>query len=201
MPLMRVIFTLLLAFASCSRTPVPGHPWQEIAGRDGYPVYRARVPQEWKRGDPLTTAYMTDTTMALCEFVVGDGAVKIVVHNFPSDSLTQRIPPMAQIVRWQGQMGVTSSTDSQVCSVSHGGFTGLRLAADGILAWAMQLSPAHYRALQLPGSPAEQSFFRQMRSDYTIKVTGPQAILQRHRADIEAFAMSFELIQEVPSTL
>ncbi len=54
----------------------------------------------------------------------------------------------------------------------------------------MQLSPIHFRNLAHSN--------RQLRSDYTIKATGAPDSIDRHREDIEQFARSFELIEELP---
>ncbi len=189
-----ILLSTLLALTSCAHEPQQRPTWQQIAGRDDSPTYRARVPSTWRR---LDIEAKTDTTTSLCEFFIDapEGSVRIAVHNFPVDEITDRIPPASQIARWKRQLHLDLPTDAQVIPVSHGGFTGLCLKGCGekeaIFAWAMQLAPAHFRCLSGPQC-------RQMRGDYTIKVTGPISLLERHQSAIEAFARSFELLEEIP---
>ncbi len=189
-------------------------PWQGISGRDEGNaerdrVYRVRVPSEWTRRDPDSHVSITDTMLALCSFDIEDpaGAVHIAVHNFPAESMSDRIPPGAQVSRWRQQLGLQDPLSYTISPCSHGGFTGLCLQGDGhkedsptaILAWAMQIGTKHFRSLETSDSTVQSKLFHQMRGDYTIKATGPKASLERHQDAIVAFARSFELIEEIPT--
>ena len=217
-----LVLTLLLAVVSCTgsrqQAANEGPPWQEIAGRDEtsegstrirrYPVYRVRVPEGWKRQDPADDDSIADTTLSIVEFVIedSDGSIVVTVHNFPVELLAERIPPRAQVVRWQGQFDPLDPNTTSIVLQAHGGYAGLLLEGSGelkgnnlaLLAWAMQLAPEHFRHLILVGSPEEMAYFRQMRADYTIKATGSPEAISRHRNEIASFSRSFELIQEIP---
>lgn len=194
--MIRSVMILLCAalLVGCQSEQIHQFPWQHIAGREHRPLYRAQVPSEWKRIDPSPLVSLADTTLSLCEFLIEDpqGTVRIAIHNFPTHHLEQRIPPQAQIARWRQQNALASGTSCRVLPVSHGGFTGLSLQGPGILAYAMQLAVPHFRILQ-----QHQMF--QCCADYTIKATGPQELLIAHQDEIERFARSFELIEEIPS--
>lgn len=194
--------------------------WQEISGRDAfpqtpyiqrYPVYRAKIPSSWKREDLPSGVSLSDTTKPLCTFLIDDinGQLKITVHNFPSDSLEERILPEAQIQRWKGQFESLHAASINVIPQAYGGFSGYFFEGRGILkgeetmmmGWSMQLGQEQYQALQLNGSEEEKRFFKQMRADYTLKVTGKPEIMEKHQQDIVRFARSFELIQAIPSEI
>ncbi len=95
---------------------------QHIQGRDDGsslhrdPIYRARVPTTWRRIDPNPAQSNADTTTSIGEFIIddSDGPLRIAIHNFPADDLNERIPPMAQISRWQNQLSMSCSTASVV---------------------------------------------------------------------------------------
>jgi hypothetical protein len=161
--------------------------WQKINGRSCHPVYRALVPAEWTRHDPDKDS-VADTTQPLVEYRLSDGIV-ITVHNFPGI----RIPPAAQIARWRGQMKDCDPKCMNISSCSHGGFAGLQFECKNCLAWAMQLDAGHRQKL-----PGNQNLHDEMKADYTIKAVGPHEKLSKHRREIHDFAMSFELIQEIP---
>lgn len=162
------------------------------------PVYRARVPHDWQRHDPSPATDLTDTTQAIARFTIqdGDAHIDINIHNFPSDTLEQRIPPSAQVARWQRQLATTSEAAIVVNPTAHGGFSGLEFTAPGVMAWSLQITPDHYRSLSKPPDTPLQ---RQMRADYTIKVTGPPHMVSHYAQEIEVFARSFELIEEIPA--
>lgn len=202
---MQRIFTLILIVCVCSSCEPASQPWnapwQTIAGRDPaitQPIYRARIPAHWQRVDPLPDESLADTTKPLCRLLIlaSEGQIDITIHNFPTDTIDQRIPPQSQVARWQRQLGDRASNTDSIRPFAHGGFVGLFFEADGLLAWSLQLAPSHYRTLSLP--PASH-LNRQLRADYTIKATGPESALAHHRSDILAFARSFELIAEIPS--
>lgn len=217
--MLRNFFVLLLLVACGSQVVEDLPAWQEIAGRDEAdvtgriirrPVYRARVPDDWRRVDPEPSVSIFDSKLSLVEFFIDDpeGELRITVHNFPSENAQQRIPAEAQLMRWKRQLGAQDPSASRVTPQAHGGFAGLYLQATGtmdgqattFLAWSMLLDMEHYRVLSsLPGGAEEQRFFKQMRADYTIKASGPPQVVERHRPAIEAFARSFELIEAIPS--
>lgn len=194
------LLVLVLCSACGSSPETTQAPWLSIHGRDlavNDPIYRARVPDGWQRQAPVSEAQREDTMQPICRFIVPDneGPVEITVHNFPTDSIDERIPPAAQVARWQRQVGARASAADLVQPIAHAGFVGLSYAADGVMAWSLQLAKEHYQALSMaPDSRLKQ----QMRADYTIKATGPEASLARHQREITAFARSFELIEEIP---
>lgn len=197
-------FLLLILLVGCSSAPhtdLSGSHWQEICGRDHVPIYHARVADKWLRKDPLPEQSIADTTLALCEFFItglDKEQIRITVHNFPVEDAQQRIPPEAQVGRWKRQY--SDLTEAIVFPQAHGGFTGLYLQAEGVLAnrptttlgWAMQAGVDQYTALS--SNP-------QMRAEYTIKAVGPPSLMEKHKTAIIAFASSFELIQEIPMPL
>ena len=204
---MRTIFTaitILLFLAGCTAPsePIRDAPWQTIAGRDDArePIYRARIPEQWHRQDPDPTISLTDSRLAICELTVLDaihGDIKITIHNFPYDKFEDRIPPAAQVARWQRQLTEIDPTSIQTTPVGHGGFAGFLFEATGtfegqqgtsVMGWAMQLAAEHFWNLE-----------GQRRADYTIKVVGPARSVAKHRDEILRFARSFELIDEIVS--
>lgn len=205
----RLLLLLLLCTAACRKCPerVPPFTLQEFLGRDEIvsygksirrPVYHAKVPKGWKRIDPNEQEPLTDSRKPIVSFVIEEN-LHLRVHTFPTDDLDERIPPVAQIERWKQQL---KNGKCQVQSVGHGGFAGLFLESCGVLAWSMQLDFDHYQTLAYLGTTVEEEeHFKQMRADYTIKVTGPQELIEKHREELMLFAKSFELIQEIPSRM
>jgi len=204
-----IFFWILLFFLGCEKQEktLP-FTWQEINGRDEIvaygqrvrrAVYHAQIPLGWQRFDPAHSKSNEDTTQPIVSFVIDDG-LALVVHTFPSNNLDERIPPIAQVQRWQGQLQKCQA----VQRVGHSGFTGLYLEGmnekGGVRAWAMQLDMQHYQTLHfLAGTVEEEEHYKQMSADYTIKVFGPVEKLEQHRNAIDLFVNSFELIQEIPS--
>ena len=155
------------------------------------PTYRAKVPSGWKRVEPEGT--IEDTTLPNVTFLIGE-EIHLYVHTFPTQSLEERIPPQAQITRWVRQIG---EQPHQVTPIGHGGFAGLQLESADVLARSLQLDLEHYQTLSfLASTKEEEEYYKQMRADYTIKVVGPY---EKHREEIDLFANSFELIQELPA--
>lgn len=215
-----IISSLLLI--SCEPHPKQNntHSLQTIEGRDlGHPenripIYRATVPSEWVRLDPSRNLSIADTTKPLCTFVINgndDQKITITIHNFSSDKQEERIPPSAQIARWKKQFSDLNLASVIVKPTAHGGFAGLFLQSNGALSghdttifgWAMQIAPEYYSSLsvkrQIARSSAEENFFKQMQSDYTIKAIGPTSLVDKHKKEIVDFANSFELIEEIPT--
>lgn len=197
------VMLALLFLVSCNKCPekVPPYTFQKFTGREERlseqmmvrrPVYRAKVPIGWTRLDP--EGLILDTTQPNVTFLI-DEDLKLVVHTFPA----KRIPPLAQIERWKGQL---SDAQTIVEAAGHGGFAGFFLEAPTVLAWSLQLDFEHYQTLSfLASSPAEHEHFKQMQADFTIKVTGPQKQIAKHRDEILLFESSFELIQEIPKRM
>lgn len=216
--LLFMIITFSLLFNACGR----GHHeegadatgMQVVMGRNDeqggrFPVYRVKAPDNWIRRDPLPDESLIDTKKALCEFIIldEDKAIHIVLHNFPSRSPEDRIPPAAQTARWRGQFDSLDLVDTSLQPQSFSGYSGLLLTANGImkgeattvLGWGLQLPMEHYRALTLTATPENQRLYEQMRADVTIKATGPQSLIEKHKKTIIAFAHTFELIEEIPT--
>ncbi|MCB1149536.1 MAG: hypothetical protein KDK48_05160, partial [Chlamydiia bacterium] len=132
---------------------------------------------------------LSDTRKPLC--VLKSGSIVIYVHNFPYDSLDERIPPEAQIARWERQSGKAL----EVKKIQSGGYYGLQILAPGVLARAMQLDAEQFQHLII-GS--EKRFLRQMRADYTLKAVGPADEIEQMYDEIHRLFDSFELQQELP---
>jgi len=185
---------------------------QEIKGRDDdgqrTPIYRVRIPDNWVRRDPLPTESLKDTTKALCEFLIYEPgeSIRIAIHNFPSETMEQRIPPFAQVERWKQQFAALYSAESSFEPQAFNGYSGQLFIGKGLLegkesmvmGWALQVAPEHYRTLSSPENENNIPSFKQMRADVTIKASGPKAFMEKHEAKIRAFARSFELIEEIP---
>lgn len=209
---------LLVASGSCQETDSK-EPWYQITGRDEklsavefkrQVIYQARVPKTWLVLVPEEALSLSDTTLANCTFQIDHGKefVKITVHSFPSSAIEERIPPAAQIGRWLRQFEEIDPSAISIVPEARAGFAGYHLEACGrhqnnlkeqtlMLAWAMQLDPSHYHALNLSNNTEEH--LRQLRADYTIKAVGPKELVEQSRDEILTFARSFELIDEIPS--
>lgn len=205
------LILILLFLTGCSNTEeATSSTWVSILGRNEtdslkrFPVYHAKVPHHWIHSPPPLDIPLTDTTKPIDEFFIVDGndKVRITIHNFPSDKIEDRIPPAAQITRWKRQFTQLAPADTLIVSQARGGFAGLFFSATGmmqgapyaVLGWSMQMAPEHYRILTQHDTPLH----KQMRADYTIKAVGSPTLINTHRNDIESFAHSFELLQEVP---
>jgi len=207
-----LIFCLCLLTA-CGEAPIPSVPSsrQLISGRNygerRFPVYQVSVPLGWVRRDSLPEENLSDTTKPIVEFLIpGEtGHIRISIHNFPSDTIEQRIPPAAQVARWQRQLEGLDPSESHSIPQAFGGFSGLGFRGVGklnqvdtmVLGWALQIGDPHYRMLSSPstGNPYQH---REMRADVTIKVVGPKSFMESKEEEITAFARSFELIEEIP---
>lgn len=204
------IFSLMI-LCSCQQETTPLSTWQEMDGRDEglgtsrSPLYRAKVPHDWLRQDPLVTESIVDTRQANCTFLIQEGhqTIRVTVHTFPSEILAQRIPPKAHIKRWEGQFDALDLLQMTLTPQVHGGFNGLCLEAQGtikgaatkVLGWFMQLDLNYYRQLSWESSPVN----KQKRADYAIKASGAPEFIDQQREAIFNFVNSFELIDELPS--
>lgn len=216
------LFFLGIISIGCAENPSRMiHNTQQIAGRDDGThafsrpaLYRAKVPESWRRLDPKSSTSIVDTTKPLCEFIIEEkdkADIRITVHNFPSEGPEDRIPPNAQVARWKRQFTDLDLTTASLLPQSYGGFSGLLFTGTGrlanefvtMMAWTMQIAPEHYSTLSfhmtLSQTPDQKHFWKQMRADYTIKALGPSTLMSKYRREIVAFAKSFELIQEIPS--
>lgn len=201
-------------FQGCSSESPVSKPfkWEILNGRkEGeftMPIYRVKVPIDWTRRNDLPPAEANDTTMALAEFFIHDlnHSIKITIHNFPTDNIEQRIAPNFQIKRWEGQFQTINPEQINITPQAFSGFSGLFFQGTGlmdhqpttVLGWSMQIAPSHYQSLLYPSSEKDYQY-RQMRSDFTIKVIGPADLVQKHFRSLTSFARSFELIEEIPS--
>lgn len=194
---MNLIWALILSIflISCSSSPEKTDRISyEISGRDHTPIYRVKAPKEWIIKRPETDASLQDTSKSLVEFFIqeGDVEVRITIHNFPSNHIDDRIPPIAQIMRWKQQF---DEIDVSVSPQSFAGFVGLLFDGLGVmkgkemslLGWSMQMAARHYNNLSF-----------EMRADYTIKALGPTFLVEKNRQAIVNFARSFELLKEIP---
>lgn len=149
-------------------------------------IYQADVPFHWERLDP--TGDLTDTKMPICSYKIGEDT--LTLHNFPYSNIEERIPPEAQIKRWQAQI---PNGDYDITPFSNGGFGGFRLEATdekkGMIAYTMQLTPVIFRFF-----PVNEL---DLKADYTIKLTGSPESIERNRRDVDAFALSFEYITPI----
>jgi len=135
-------------------------PWRAI----GY-YYQARFPSSWNVVE--NEAGLQDSIQPVATLYLPNAAT-ITLHLF-----REEVPPEMQIARWQ-----KSFPTATVSYLSHGGYQGLMLKGEEILAVAMQLSP-HY-AKRFP--------------DYTLKATGDIAPYQQ---EILEFIRTFELVDEL----
>lgn len=205
------LISIFIFFCSCERQVQPeiaSSYWQTINSRDDgdpssrYPLYRAKIPLNWKRIDPLSDESIVDTTKSLCEFLFEEGKIRITIHNFPIEPDQPRIPPIAQINRWRSQFESIDPAFTNLIAQSYGGFIGYFLDCEGLfkneetrlLGWAMQLAPEYDQQIG-------HSISKEKRADYTIKVLGMPKMISRYREEIINFANSFELIEELNAHL
>ena len=201
---MRMCLLLLLCLVSCKKCPekVPPFTRYPIQGREEIlpsgkilrrPLYQAKMPVAWKALPTETSLRDTTKPNALFEITPN---LHLAVHTFPSDELSERIPPAWQVERWQKQ----DDSPAKIMPVHHDGFVGLCFQTAQTLAWSFQLDPELYQTLAFLGRTHEESaYFRQMRSDFTIKVSGPAEEIEAHRDEIVFFADNIELFQPIPA--
>lgn len=208
------LFICMCLLSACGESPAPSSPSsrQIISGRnDGerrLPIYQVSVPSGWVRRDSLPEETLSDTTKPIVEFLIAGetGPIRISIHNFPSDTIEQRIPPSAQVARWQRQLEGLVAAESHTVPQAFGGFVGLGFKGLGrlgqidsmVLGWSLQVGDHHYRMLSTASSGSVHRH-REMRADVTIKAVGPKNFMEGKEEEITAFARSFELIEEIPS--
>lgn len=194
-------YTILLFFCSCQNTPYTESEKKEVLDRNRNPLYHVRVPSNWKEM-ALGDRPIPDTRLPIAAWVILDGnnEILIQIHTFPLQNIETHIPPIAQVQRWQRQF-TKLDLKPQISPVSYSGFVGLQFEAEGIqkgeplsvLAWALQIGQIHWPAL------STDSKLLQMAADVTIKAFGPPNLIDTHKEDIERFARSFSLIEEIPN--
>lgn len=210
-----IFLFLTLVFVACNEGPSTQfqQPMQEIKGRDyngkRFLVYRARVPLDWIRKDSLAEESLTDTKKSIVEYYIMHNSdfIRIAIHNFPSDTLEERIPPMVQIARWERQFDHLLPEESSNQPQAFNGYSGLKFKGTGtldqkdtmMLGWVLQIGKEHYPMLTHAKNPENNDLYREMRADVTIKAVGPKELMEEHEEEINQFTRSFELIKEIPS--
>lgn len=203
-----LFFILLLS--ACDQPDYVHATWHEFYCRDrGNPaerevLYRAKVPKHWIRKDCQES--VADSMKPICTFIFGnpEDPVELTIHTFTVDTFEQRIPPAAQVNRWKRQFDEIDLTTLFIEPRAHGGFTGLKMTAfgkikekeSGIIAYSMQLAPPHWMSLQQDSEINLKQ--KEMTSDYTLKAFGSPFAISQTKEEIETFANSFELIDEIP---
>jgi hypothetical protein len=145
------------------------------------PLYIAEIDSRWKIQDREYD--LIDTKKPI--YSLATDGVLITIHNFPIQSFEKSISPNAQVERWKKQLG---SKKSSVTSTSHGGFVGLILESEEMIAGAFQIAPYYRQRLSQP--------LGELAADWTIKAVGNK--VKEHRASILNLIHSFELIEELP---
>lgn len=209
-------FLLVVVLWGCSDTrPSSSYSWQEFTGREEEEkslersfIYRAKVPTGWTVQAPAATEPLYDSRLPLCTFCISEEplSLRITLHNFPTDSIEERVPCQAQVNRWKQKFASLDPSSILILPQAYGGFAGQLFEGTGILkdkettvmGWIMQIAPEHYRSLTHYRTIQEKREFKQMRADYTLLVTGDPALVKKHKPEILAFARSIELIREIP---
>lgn len=215
LPLMLVLSVIL---TSCSSQEydtsmntyinIPGRDLEAATGERPL-IYRAKIPKDWIYVIPDHKSSISDTMKSIADcYIREDNAeVRIAIHNFPTHSLKDRIPPSAQVSRWKEQFEVLERANVEVIPQSFAGYAGFRFDGEGIiegedkrvLGWAMQLGTENSLSLEIPHEGLSETHRHQMRSDFTIKAMGSPFLIAKYRDTIIHFANSFELIDEIPS--
>jgi hypothetical protein len=172
-------------------------------------IYQATTPVNWTFTEPSPNESLTDTKKPIYEMTLyGDeDNILITIHNFPSETIEERIPPEAQVARWKQQLGGEKAHNVTITQQSFGGFSGLRFEGQGkiegkdtmFIGWTMQVSPEHFYALSQEHEELTHGERKQMRSDYTIKIIGPPHLIEQNKEVINNFGRSFRLIKSIPA--
>ncbi len=178
---------------------------------DRNPIYQAVIPENWRIDKQSLEQLNFDTKLPLVEIHIVDNQeiIRITVHNFPTESIDERIPPLAQIQRWKEQFTTTDPLSETITPQAFSGFIGYLFEIRGeqkgerisLLAYSLQICREHYRTLSSPYFPLSFEETQQMRSDVTIKAMGKDFMIEKHKQDIIRFARSFELIHDIPDSL
>lgn len=169
------------------------------------PIWRVRRPSDWIAIE--RTGPEDDTTLPVQEWTIGEGddLIRVQIHSFPATTLEARIPPMAQIARWQRQFSPSPPPDIELTRQAFSGYAGYLMDGRGTmkgssvrtLAFAMSLPERSYAALSLlKGKKSDE--IAEMQSDITIKVVGREEAVDQREKEIRSFARSFELIDPIP---
>jgi len=197
-------FFIILLLVGCKKEAdkSPSYTYYPIQGREEtlpsgkvvrHPLYRVKVPVSWT-AQPTEGSLQDTTKPNICFLITPQ--LSLAVHSFPNASLETRIPAAHQVARWQSQDKTTAS----IAPVHHDGFVGFSFATARTLAWSLQLDPELYQRLSLLGRTHEEnSYLHQMRSDVTIKVSGPPEEIAAHHDEIKLFADSLQLFQPIPN--
>lgn len=172
-------------------------------------IYEIDIPFDWICKEPTIDDALLDTKKPIYEFIVEniedeEDDIHITIHNFPNNSIDERVPRGAQINRWKQQFTILEEANTQVSMQSFGGFSGLKFQGVGkikeqekmMLGWIMQLPQEHYFALGFPEKNRTQ--LHNLRADYTIKVVGSPEFVLKNQKSIEAAIQTFRLCKEIP---
>lgn len=163
-------------------------------------LYRIVLPNGWLAKN--TTQPVTDTKFPLIELVYEENGetILLTIHNFPYQNASERIPPQAQINRWKKQF---NSLDVAVIKPqAFAGFVGQLFWGEGeikgtnaaMYAWAMQLAQEHEKTLAADKCLSQT----EIRSDITLKATGPKTLMNEQQDTIFKLVRSFEYINALP---
>lgn len=206
--LILLLINTLFFLAACSAPPQNVEQKVEIFGRDTgnpterSPLYTISVPDGWRITTSLNS--VADTKLPLIElsYEENEQTIRLTIHNFPYTSFDLHIPPQAQIARWKKQFDTL--TTGEITPQAFAGFVGFSFFGSGegkehtaVLGWALQLAPEHEKML----ATTPLKFDKQMRSDVTIKATGPLDLIEKEQENIKTIARSFELITPLPNPL
>lgn len=163
-------FALLLFFGFFVSEDASPYRKEVINGRGGQALYRIEVPEEWVT---IQVKQNEDTREPIAEFAFGN--VRFLIHNFPG----MRIPPSAQVERWNRQ---TPSRFVEPSAFS--GYQGLFFENEKVLAWALEWGACRREK--------EENF-----SDVTLKVIGPEQEIEDNREAIIKAARTFENCEDL----
>lgn len=208
-----LILMCVSLFVGCDSPQLPPKALTiDIAGRnddtslDRPIIYQLKLPPHWIY-KPIENQSLTDTTLPIAEFYIRENeeSIRITLHNFPTDQMEKRIPPVAQLNRWKGQFEKLDQPSLIVKNQSFGGYQGLYFEALGemknastrVIGWSMQLAPEHFRMLSRLTPKIIEKRHHQMRGDITIKAVGPNELMKKNKIALTSFARSFKLIDEI----
>lgn len=198
------LFFLLLFVSSCSTHKTPKNRVATlIHGRNLNlpPVYRVKLPYGWKEIPLSPHIDRSDTTQPIATFEIAEenGTIHIVIHNFPTET---QVPVKLQAERWQRQFDLSHSLFISSLPQAFSGYVGLLFEGSGevkgrplkVMAWALNLGEEHYQML----SHHLTALNYESRAQVTIKASGPERLMKKHKKSISAFAKSFELVEPIP---
>lgn len=163
----RIGRALLLLLASCTSPPTKPTP----VWREVCQSYQAEIPTGW-------SILQEEETL----FTLGRDRVEVTLRLSPPEIKDR---PQKVVLNWsQGLNGAIPGAIA-LSHEAHNGFAGLSLFVDngqsGLLGWAMELDPS----------------FGQEPKGYTVRAFGPLSEVEEHRLEIEKFARSIELVNEL----